>query len=117
MSKDKRNKLEASGRKGTFVAYYEKYKAFRIYIPGQRNFEISRDATFDEDATLGNVRDLPPPPPPPKKNDDMDILDGPSMFEYERDIVDDPMDPMDPLDPPLCDSSTRKMPLWLCDTL
>jgi len=48
-SKDKRNKLEATGRKGMFVGYCENSKAFRIYIPGQRKVEISRDVTFDED--------------------------------------------------------------------
>ena len=55
---------------------------------------------FDEDVSLGKAKDLSPPPQPEKKNDDMDILDGPSVPESERDIVDDPMEPMDPLDPP-----------------
>lgn len=43
MLRDKRNNLESSGIKGTFVGYYENYKAFRIYIPGQRKVEIRRD--------------------------------------------------------------------------
>ena len=34
------------------MGYYEVSKAFRIYIPGHRHIEISRDVTFDEDATL-----------------------------------------------------------------
>jgi hypothetical protein len=42
-------KLEPSGNKGTFVGYNETLKAYRIYIPGQRQIEISRDVTFDED--------------------------------------------------------------------
>ena len=67
MPKDKRNKLEATGRKGTFVGYCENSKA---YIPGQGKVEISRDVTFDEDATLGKARDLPSPPLPKKENDD-----------------------------------------------
>jgi hypothetical protein len=50
--KEKRNKLEPSGKKGIFVGYYEVSKAFRIYIPGHRHIEISRDMTFDEDASL-----------------------------------------------------------------
>jgi hypothetical protein len=32
--KEKRSKLEPSGRKGTFVGYSESSKAYRIYIPG-----------------------------------------------------------------------------------
>jgi hypothetical protein len=50
--KKKRNKLDPLGKKGIFVGYYEVSKAFRIYIPGQHHIEISRDVTFDEDATL-----------------------------------------------------------------
>jgi hypothetical protein len=50
--KEKRNKLEPSGKKGIFVGYCEVSKAFRIYIPGHHHIEISRDVTFDEDAAL-----------------------------------------------------------------
>jgi hypothetical protein len=50
--KEKRNKLDPSGKKGIFVGYCEVSKAFRIYIPGQHHIEISRDVTFDEDAAL-----------------------------------------------------------------
>jgi hypothetical protein len=50
--KEKRNKLDPSGKKGIFVGYCEVSKAFRIYIPGQHHIEINRDVTFDEDATL-----------------------------------------------------------------
>jgi hypothetical protein len=50
--KEKRNKLDPSGKKGIFVGYYEVSKAFIIYIPGQHHIEISKDATFDKYATL-----------------------------------------------------------------
>jgi hypothetical protein len=50
--KEKRNKLDPSGKKGIFVGYCEVSKAFRIYIPGQHHIEINMDVTFDEDATL-----------------------------------------------------------------
>ena len=46
--KEKRTKLDPSGKKGIFVGYYEVSKAFRIYIPGFHHMEISRDVTFDE---------------------------------------------------------------------
>jgi hypothetical protein len=48
--------LEPLGKKGIFVGYCEVSKAFRIYIPGHRHIEISRDVTFDEDATLKKSR-------------------------------------------------------------
>jgi hypothetical protein len=54
--KEKRNKLEPSGKKGIFVGYCEVSKAFIIYIPGHRHIEISRDVTFYEDATLKKSR-------------------------------------------------------------
>jgi hypothetical protein len=38
------------------VGYCEVSKAFRIYIPGHRHIEISRDVTFDEEATLKKSR-------------------------------------------------------------
>jgi hypothetical protein len=54
--KEKRKKLEPSGKKGIFVGYCEVSNAFRIYIPGHRHIEIRRDVTFDEDATLNKSR-------------------------------------------------------------
>jgi hypothetical protein len=54
--KEKRNKLEPSGKKGIFVGFCEVSKAFRIYIPGHRHIEISRDVTFDEEAALHKSR-------------------------------------------------------------
>jgi hypothetical protein len=56
ISKEKRNKLEPSGKKGIFVGYCEVSKAFRIYIPSHHHIDISRDMTFDEDATLNKSR-------------------------------------------------------------
>ena len=39
--KEKRNKLEAFGKKGIFVGYSENSKAYKIYVPGQRDVEVS----------------------------------------------------------------------------
>ena len=49
--KEKRTKLDPSGKKGRFVGYFESLKAYRIYFPGFKNIDISRDVTFDEDTT------------------------------------------------------------------
>jgi hypothetical protein len=54
--KEKRNKMEPSGKKGIFVGYCEVSKAFRIYILGHHHIEISRDVTSDEDETLNESR-------------------------------------------------------------
>jgi hypothetical protein len=50
--KDKRSKLDPSGKKGVFFGYSETSKAYRVYIPGYRQIDINRDITFDEDATF-----------------------------------------------------------------
>ena len=47
--KEKRTKLDSSGKKGLFVGYSEQSKAYRIYILGYRQIELNRDVTFDED--------------------------------------------------------------------
>ena len=52
VSKEKRNKLGASGKKGIFVGYGENTKGYRIYVAGQREVVISHDVTFDEDMAL-----------------------------------------------------------------
>ena len=59
VSKEKRSKLDASGKKGMFVGYSETSKAYRIYVPDQREVEICHDVSYDEDATLKKVRNLP----------------------------------------------------------
>ena len=50
--KDKRSKLDPSGKKGLFVGYSEHSKSYRIYIPLYCQIELSRDVTFDEDTTF-----------------------------------------------------------------
>ena len=46
--KEKRTKLEPSWRKGIFVGYSKTSKAYRIFIPGEKNIELSRDVIFEE---------------------------------------------------------------------
>jgi hypothetical protein len=69
--KEKRSKLEPLGRKGTFVGYNGSSKAYRIYIPGQRQIEVSKDVTFEEELAFQKSREaqmeidnetIPPPP-------------------------------------------------------
>jgi hypothetical protein len=57
--KEKRTKLEPSGKKETFVGYNETSKAYRIYVPGQKFIEVSRDVTFHEETTFPRSRELP----------------------------------------------------------
>jgi hypothetical protein len=54
--KEKRNKLDPSGKEGIFVGYCEASKAFWIDILGHHHIEINRDVTFDEDVALKKSR-------------------------------------------------------------
>jgi hypothetical protein len=55
--KEKRSKLEPLGRKGTFVGYNESSKACQIYIPCQRQIEVRRDVTFEEEVAFQKSRE------------------------------------------------------------
>jgi hypothetical protein len=46
--KQKSTKLDPSGRNNTFIGYSESSKAYQIYIPGQRQIQVSRDVSFEE---------------------------------------------------------------------
>ena len=54
--RERRTKLDPSSRKGVFVDYGKSAKAYRIYIPGQRKIELSRDVTFEEDIAYRRSR-------------------------------------------------------------
>jgi uncharacterized membrane protein YvbJ len=56
--KEKRTKMELSGKKGVFVGYNEKSKAYGIYVPGQRKIEVSRDVTFHQKDAFKKSREL-----------------------------------------------------------
>ena len=57
--KEKRTKLDPSGRKGIFVGYSESSKAYRIYFTGFKKTDISGDVIFDKDSTYNKSRKRP----------------------------------------------------------
>ena len=66
-------KLDPSEKKGIFVGYSERSKAYIIYFPGFKKIDISRDVTFDEDLAYNKSRKRPVEDPeevePPKIQD------------------------------------------------
>ena len=56
--KEKRTKLEPSGRKGMFVGYSETSKAYQIYIPRQQYVEVSQDVSFEEDLAFTRSHEI-----------------------------------------------------------
>ena len=57
--KEKRTKLDPSGKKGIFLGYSESSKVYRIYFPRYKKIDISRDVKFDEDTAYKKSRKRP----------------------------------------------------------
>jgi hypothetical protein len=110
--KEKRTKLEPSGKKGTCVGYSETSKAYRIYVPGKKFIEVSRDVTFHEEATFRRTKELPcdtekqeAPSPEPS--------DTPLPDEQREETIEPLVDPIResvefPLEKPL----VKRKPAW-----
>ena len=108
VSKEKRSKLDAFGKKGMFVGYSETSKSYRIYVPGQREVEICHDVTFDEDAALRKVRNLP------IAKEDKEEEEACRKEEPKDESMPDVEGPLIPID---ANSSNKRRPSWLRDTL
>jgi hypothetical protein len=89
--KEKRSKLDPSGNKGTFVGYSESSKAYQIYIPGQRQIEVSIYFIFEEEIAFQRSRESQ------MEIDSETIPSPPSTIQRETTII--PVDPVDPVAP------------------
>ena len=90
-----------------FVGYNETLKYYRVYVLGQREVEICRNVTFNEDASLRKVVNLP------RSKEDQETRPG-NQEKPKDETMPDVEGPMDPIDPP---PSLGKRPSWLRDTL
>ena len=108
--KEKKTKLDPSGKKGIFVGYSETSKAYRIYFPGYKKIDISRDVTFDDDTAYNKSRKLP--------IEDIEELEVPRIRdttmneatpEEDREIE----EPHDPVDLPYEYYSYKREPTWV----
>jgi hypothetical protein len=55
--KEKRSKLEPSGKKGIFVCYSATSKAYQIYVPSHMFIEVNWDVTFHEEFSFHPSRE------------------------------------------------------------
>jgi hypothetical protein len=110
--KDKRKKLEPSGKRGIFVGYSESSKAYRIYVPGQQKIEISRDVTFDERIAFKKSIEEPIESNEEEEHEDTkeESICSPEQSNEEKET---PHESMEPTIIP----KTRKRPTWLETTL
>lgn len=103
------------------VGYSESSKAFRVYIPGQRYVEVSRDVKFEEDIAFKKskgscVIDES------DDNQNMNVDTNPEIQSEQvepppQDDHDDPPEPMNPTDIPSDIVVTKKRPLWVRNTI
>jgi hypothetical protein len=110
--KDKRNKLEPSGKKGIFVGYNDSSKAYRIYIPEQQKIEVNRDVTFNEKmAFKKSIEET-------IEEEEIEELNKESIENEndENELPDHPMEPCENIESDII-PKTKKRIAWLESTL
>jgi hypothetical protein len=94
------------------VGYNENSKAYKIYVPGQRQIEVSKFVTFHEEAAFKKSRELQQeskavqPASPSFENEESD--EGPS---------DEPLEPVEELERTLEEPPVKRKSGWLKDTV
>jgi hypothetical protein len=99
------------------VGYSETSKAYRIYVPGKKFIEVSRDVTFHEEAAFRHSRELPcdteeqeAPSPEP--------LDSPLPEERREETIEPSVDPIrDSVEFPLEKPPVKRKPAWCREIL
>ena len=107
--KEKRKKLDPSGKKGIFVGYSESLKAYIIYFPRYKKIDISSDVTFDEDTAYNKSRKRPAEEPKETEAEVPRIHDT-TMNEEAQEEYQDFEEPQRPVDPPLEKNSHKRKP-------
>jgi hypothetical protein len=116
--KEKRTKLEPSRKKDTFVGYNETSKAYRIYISGHRQIEISRGVTFVQEESFRRSRESHMDEDREEQDAPRDAIMVDSTSEEPISKVQNEMVELErPIDPPREAVVTNKRPTWLRNTL
>ena len=108
--KEKRTKLDPSRKKGIFVGYSKSSKAYRIYFPGYKKTDISRDVTFDEDIAYNKSRKRPAEEPEEAKAPKIhDTTMKEETQEEDREFE----EPQEPIDPPQKKNPHKRKTTWV----
>ena len=113
--KEKRAKLDLSGKKGIFVGYNDCLKASRIYVPGQRYIEVNRDVIFHEEAVFRQTQE-------PSKEDEvppLEFLDS-DVQRVEEEFEDQIPDALEDTESPpeeLLEVPPKRRPAWYRETI
>ena len=87
-------------------------KARRIYFPGFKKIDISRDVTFDEDTAYNKSRKRPAEEPKEVEAEAPRIHDT-TMNEEAQEEDQDFEEPQRPVDPPLEKNPHKRKPTWV----
>jgi hypothetical protein len=113
--KENWTKMEPSGKKGVFLGYNENSKAYRIYVPSQRQIEVRKDVTFHEEAAFKKSRELPQeskvvqPASPSPENEESDD----QREELREGLSNNPLEPVEVLERTLEELPAKRKPRWL----
>jgi hypothetical protein len=117
--KEKRTKMEPSGKKGVFVGNNENSKAYKIYLPGKRKIEVSNDVTFHEESTFKKSIELQQdleavqPASPSSESEESDVQ---REEPHERPSYES-IEPAKELERTLEEPLAKKKPGWLKETM
>jgi hypothetical protein len=97
------------------VGYNENSKAYRIYVPGQRQIEVSRDVTFHEEAAFKKSREFQQeseavqPTSPSSENEESDD----QKEERHEGPNNEPLEPAEELERTLEEPPSKRKLGWL----
>ena len=109
-----RTKLDPSGKKGIFVVYSKSSKAYRIYFPGYKKIDISKDVTFDEDIAYNKSWKKPVEE---FKEAEAPKIHDTTMNEETQEEDQDFKEPRRPVDPPLEKNPHKRKLSWVCELI
>ena len=89
------------------MGYFESSKAYIIYFPGFKKFDISRYVTFDEDSTYNKSRKRPAEKP--KETEAPRIHD----TTMKEEIQEEDRELEEPVDPPQEKNPHKRKPAWV----
>ena len=96
------------------MGYSESSKAYRIYFPGYKNIDISKDVTFDEDSAYYKSRKMPIED---IKEPEVPRIWDTTMNEATLEEYREMEEPQEPVDPPQEKNPYKRKPTWVQEAI
>jgi hypothetical protein len=100
------------------VGYNETSKAYKIYVPGERHIEVSKDVTFDEEAAFKRSKELQLDIEMEETEASQIQVSESSSSDMQREELDEPLDlddlvePIEHVERPLDVPQSKRKPAW-----